>query len=345
MAKKRNTLDCREKMKDKKILYLYTGDHLVHRKFAETIGADIEGMSWKISKGYDIYFSEGEFFKLIILRMLGKLDKNSKIINLFSDPRLFYLNSPYRFDSKKNKVVKTSSSKKFIAKKFLNQLDGVICVGEFEKSLFRKLNKSVSVSVVNPFIENRIYGKLLSLKSNLKNKNILFIGNGPDYYYKGIDILIETFKEVQKKCPETKLKIVGKWKINPSWNIEGVSFEGAQRNVFNYMKETGLYLHLARGEAYGITVIEAMLAGLPCIVSNITGAKEAVKKVNPDFIVPLEKEKIISTIEKYFELNHREREKLSKKFKTNAKKFNKRDMLKFFKGEFEKLVVEIYNEK
>jgi len=332
-------------LKNKKILYLYTGDHLLHRRFAESIGADINKISWKIPKNYDIYFVEGDYVKIVMMKKLGKINRNSKIIVLMSDPRLFYLNSLHRFDTKKKEVIRTSTTKKIIAKKFLNQLDGVICVGKFEKSLFRKLNKTVPIKIVSPFIRRELYDELLSINPNLNNKNILFIGSGPDYHYKGIDILIEVFKELRKKYPEVQLKIVGKWKVDPSWNIDGISFEGEQKNIFKYMQEISLYLHLARGEAYGLTIIESMIAGLPCIVSNITGAKEAVKEVAPDFIVPLKKEKIIPTIEKYFESSLSEKKILSRKFRKNAEKFNEKDVLKFFKKQFEKLIEEIYNEK
>ena len=125
-------------IKNKKILYLYTGDHPVHRKFAESISADIKEMSWNVPRGYDIYFSEGEFYKLIVLRMIGKLSRNSKIINLFSDPRLFYLDKKIRFNIEKGKIEKKSEIKTFIFKILINKLDGVVCVGKFEENLLKK---------------------------------------------------------------------------------------------------------------------------------------------------------------------------------------------------------------
>ena len=78
-------------MNNKKILYLYTGNHIIHRKFAQSVDAKIIPMTWKIPKSYNIYFTEGEFFKPVILRIFGLIKKKSKIINLENVNFTFYI--------------------------------------------------------------------------------------------------------------------------------------------------------------------------------------------------------------------------------------------------------------
>lgn len=339
-----------EKMNEnKKIIYLYTGNHPLHLAFANTITKNVAPLSNKIPKNYDLYFVEGDYAKIITLKKLKKINPNAKIIVLFSDPRLFYLVSKKKFHSKKNKVVKASLIKKIVAKKLLKEIDGVICVGKFEAEIFRKLNKDVPIEPVQPFIGLELYNQLIKVKPKLNNKKILFIANGPDFYYKGIDILVESFKKIKKLMPKTELHIIGKWDLKKEWKTPGVYFDGFKNNALEeqYSKNT-LYLHLGRGEAFGLVVIEAMLAGIPCIVSNLTGAKEAVEKISKNFVVPLKVDEIVKSVVDYFNLSLKEKKQLSEQFKKTAKIYTKEASLKDFKTKFNKLFQKIFqkpNEK
>ena len=332
-------------LKGKKILYLYTGDHPVHRKFAESVGADIREMSWKIPKGYDIYFSEGEFFKLIILRMIGKLSRNSKIINLFSDPRLFYLDRKIKFNTKNGKIEKKSKMEAIIFKMLINKLNGVICVGKFEENLLKKYYFG-PFKKVDVFIDKDFHKKLLKIQPKLVEKRVLFIGHGPDTYYKGIDVLIK----VARKNRDINFTIVGKSyeKFIQNNDVPGnVKFIGGLKSseMCEIFENSSLYVHLGRGEAFGITVLEAMAAGLPCIVLELTGAKEAVEKVDSKFIVPLNEKKISDKITEYFNKSLKEREILSGKFREQSRFYNEAKQLESFKKQFRELVKGIYGNK
>jgi glycosyltransferase involved in cell wall biosynthesis len=329
--------------KNKKILYLYTGDHPVHRKFAESVKADIRKMSWKIPQGYDLYFSEGEYTRLVLLKLIRRIPRKSKLIILLSDPRLFHLNTKYKFNAKKRSVMKTSKIRNFILKKLLGKTSGVLCGGKFEESLLTKFNKKLPRRIVCPFISTERIADFKKIEPPLKQKKILFIGNGPDFYYKGIDKLIETFKELRKKDSEITLGIVGEWDIKDEWKVPGVEFYGMQKNIQRYLEESSLYLHLGRGEAFGVTIIEAMVAGVPAIVSDITGAKEVVEKVSPKFVVSLKEEGIIKRVKEYFGLSIPERKRLGESFRKEGLKINEKEMLTTFKKEFDSLIKEIYN--
>jgi len=329
-------------LKGKKILYLYTGDHPVHRKFAESVGADIREMSWKIPKGYDIYFSEGEFFKLIILRMIGKLNRNSKIINLFSDPRLFYLDRKIKFNTKNGKIEKKSKMEAIIFKMLINKLNGVICVGKFEENLLKKYYFG-PFKKVDVFIDKDFHKKLLKIQPKLVEKRVLFIGHGPDTYYKGIDVLIK----VARKNRDINFTIVGKSYekfIQNNVIPKNVKFIGGlqRAEMYKIFENNSLYLHLGRGESFGIAILEAMAAGLPCIVSELTGAKEVIKKVDASFIVPLNEKIINKKIIEYFNKSLIEKRSLSEKFREQSKFYSEEKQLQNFKKQFEKLIKEIY---
>jgi len=330
-------------MGNKKILFVSVGGHEMHEKISKTIGDTfyLEG-SKNIPKNYDVYLFEGSYIKPLLLKKRNKINKNSKIIVLFPDPRLFYLGKRKIYDIRKKKMKKMSLFRYIIAKKLIRQIDGALCMGKFLGDLFRKYNKKSPMKIVYGFINSKRYKKLLKIKPNLSTHNILFIGDGPDPYCKGLDLLIETFKIIKKKIPDVKLDILGRrWDIKKEWKTEGVFFHG-RKDIVPYLKNSSLCIHLGRGEGFGINVVESMLAGVPVIVSEYTGSKEIVKKANKDFVVPLNKRKIIEKIIEYFNLSANEKKLISQRGRIPAKKFEERKMLEYFKKQLDVLLKEIY---
>ena len=90
-----------------------------------------------------------------------------------------------------------------------------------------------------------------------------------------------------------------------------VRFLGYKRDISLCLSESSLYVHLARGEAFGISILEAMLAGVPCIVSELTGAREVVEQVDPRLIVPPDPNVAADRMRWYFKLSSSERTFLS----------------------------------
>jgi len=148
-------------------------------------------------------------------------------------------------------------------------------------------------------------------------------------------------KLAKKEIKDLRLTIVGKWQPKKEWLIEGVNFVGHQPSLEPYIQSSSLYVHLGRGEAFGISVLEAMLGGLPAIVSEWTGAKEVVQNLGSDFISKLNYEDASNKIMKYFDLSLEKKIKLSKKAKSLASKFKEDEKLRSFKEKFYKLLEEL----
>ena len=88
-----------------------------------------------------------------------------------------------------------------------------------------------------------------------------------------------------------------------------------------------------------------MSAGIPAIVSDLTGAKEAIKKIEPGFVVPLDVNLASKKIEEYFNLNLKNKKILSNKFRKVSKFYNEDKQLKKFKEVFNNLLGEIYGKR
>ena len=116
---------------------------------------------------------------------------------------------------------------------------------------------------------------------------------------------------------------------------ENIKFTGHVKDIAAEIHKASISIHLARGEGFGINIIETMLAGVPTIVSEATGARDVVKLLDQEFVVPLDTNIAAETIDKYFMLNSVERSKLSKKARQIASRYTKERCINTFKKSLE----------
>ncbi|MBT1654987.1 glycosyltransferase, partial [Klebsiella pneumoniae] len=70
-----------------------------------------------------------------------------------------------------------------------------------------------------------------------------------------------------------------------------------------FFEEASLCLHLSNGDAFPVSTLEAMSAGVPTIVSTTTGTKEVVKVIEPRLVVDSEPMAAIKAVDWYFGLS------------------------------------------
>ena len=329
-------------MRDKKksIVFLHVGGHYVHREFAKTITSEFIDINLEpIPKNRDIYFLEAGYPKIILKRMLRLIKKDSKIISLFADPKLYFMKLGNFLDQNSQEVKKYSWFKRVFFKFLLGRVDGGICVSHFEQNLLKEFSPKIPSRVVYPFISDERITSLSEISPKLNSQKILFIGNN-DYYYKGVDVLLEAFKILKKKRPNIELFILGNLSKKKEWKTKGVFFEG-RRDIIPYLKRCSLCVHPSRGEAFGVSIIESLLSGVPAIVSNETGAGEILREIDENLLFSLNSEKISQKIDSYFNSSQKYKKKLSQKGRKEAKKFPKKRQIAKFKKSFQGLLKEI----
>lgn len=331
-----------------KILFLYSDPHYLHAAFARSVAADFLSndfaVSWTQSRGvckkllgflvspfglprgYDVHLSEGPSIIPVIARKMRLQDQNCRIINFVSDPLVYYLYAGVKTGIKRRVLLRV-----------LRETDGFICVGNMERELLLNLVDK-PVRVVDPFIPEELYSRYLNVAPELDGHNLLFIGKGPDWFYKGLDLLIEGFKIAKRETRDLRLSVVGSWSPRRDWLVDGVEFAGSVDSLVSYMKKSSLYVHIGRGEAFGISVLEAMLCGIPAIVSRWTGAKEVVQKLGPDFVSDVQPADVAGKITKYFSLSSSKRRALSRKARTLASEYRSDKKIELFKIQFQKLL-------
>jgi len=183
---------------------------------------------------------------------------------------------------------------KFIVSEFLRRAKKIVCVSETEKTgllLKFKLPLEKLTVVYNGVSINEIK-KLKNKKKNMYGKvYILYFGRLEEY--KNIHILIKSMKYLPKSFV---LCIVGKGsyekelrKLVKKENLEDrVKFLGVlpKNELYSLIYSAHIVVNLSDIEAFGIAVIESLMANKPVIVNNKLGLGE-LSKYFPKSVIPI----------------------------------------------------------
>lgn len=240
----------------------------------------------------------------------------------------------------------------WLHKQALKRYDALICEGQMAEELVKKIlgpDSPPLYTVINGIPEEH-FPKENEIIADHNSKNILFMGHGPGkerLWYKGLDIMIEAFKIAKSKDPELTFTVVGDWNkelidsllqgLDPE-TTKSIRFAGKANNLEPFIKNCGLYLHCARGEAYGLTILIAMSYGLPALVSEWTGAKEIVSLVDGNLIAKLDKSDIAGKINWFFGLSEQQKKQLSDKSRETALRYTEKTAVEFHQKTFQRMM-------
>ncbi len=330
------------KSKKGKILFLYYDPHYFHAALAKELHADFYpapklrseksniitgGLSilkavFTLPKNYDIYFCEGTYIIPVLAKKLGLIRKDAKIVNILASPLLYYI---------KTGLIK--GIRKRFAITLLKEVDSFVCVSKMEDDLLKEIIPNAKSIVIYPFVKQEMEIEIMKKKNIIPNINahkILTIGTH-SAYYKGIDIVFEAFKIIKKKFPDAELNIVGNMpdlKKYVDCNYEGVHCLGYVKDLVKVIKESSLYIHMGRGDTFPVSILEVMQCGLPVIVSDATGVKEVIEKIDKNMISKLNENDLVNKTNEYFNLSQNQKIILSKRFYNIATSFNKDKIIK-----------------
>lgn len=173
---------------------------------------------------------------------------------------------------------------------FIKKAKAIIFLSQKEfQSSFKKINNKYFVipNGINPFELNKLSYPIEIEKKN-KKINFIFLGR-IDINHKGLDILLDAFELLPLKIKEeVTLNIFGygnksdeKYLINRiSLSIDnkiyfhGGVFGKAEKN--SAFLNSDIFILTSRYEGMPISVLEAMSAGLPCLVSNSTNVEDII---------------------------------------------------------------------
>ena len=146
--------------------------------------------------------------------------------------------------------------------KNLKKLDKFIVLTETDRKSWKEI-QNVSV-IPNPL------STFPNITSSLTNKQVIAVGRYA--YEKGFEMLIDSWNIVHKKHPEWVLRIYG---IDIIKNLSPIIKEKDLLNsiipmdstpqIYKAYQDSSIYACSSRFEGFGMTLIEAMSCGVPCI--------------------------------------------------------------------------------
>lgn len=357
-----------------KVSYIHgrNGPHPMQGKLARSVGGEYVLVDFKIrwhdltsprlrrylswlvcsltfpNKGkYDIFLAAGPHFTMPLMRAFFQISPKQKIIVHLGDETLYSL-----------LVNRYSGISRSMLIRALRKYDAVICEGKMGADIARSLlGPEKPIYTVFPGIPKEHYLANKAVKPNLKGNTIIFMANGPAGFrtwYKGLDLLLDSFAIAYATNSKLTLTVIGDWDKNVIESLtatfepsirSAIRFVSSTNNLQDYLKNGSLYVHCARGEAFGITILIALLAGIPSIVSEWTGAKEAVKLVSNDLITPLDKNAVAERILWYFNLPDAEKQKLSERGRSVAENYTEEKAIECYRNTFKQIIQDFQLDK
>lgn len=218
----------------------------------------------------------------------------------------------------------------------INNLDNIDYIRVVSKELYKNYKKNINKQIIYIPLALNNYPKEEELNYT-KNKNIIAVGRLEKE--KGFIDLIEVLNIVVKKDKNVYLNIFGdgsekekivelinKYNLNNNVCLHGFK---EQKEIFEYLKNSSLYVMTSREESFGLVLIEAMSYGVPCIAfDSAKGAKDVINGKNGFFVKNRNINKMANMIVEYLNYN----KKVQKEYRTNARitteKYTKEDVSK-----------------
>jgi glycosyltransferase involved in cell wall biosynthesis len=339
-----------------KYLHGRPGSHPLHYRFAKSITTDhdfidsyfrwhdknfpfpVNALAWFINalgfvslRKYQLVLIDGLHIMPILAKKLFLRNRTLIIAHLGSHSLYFLRNK--KFGKLNTAVLKWA----------LKNHDYLICEGEMAKELcIELLGKSCPpsyVSFLGPPAERSI--ELSKSNIDLDTYNIVAIASGPSRFrefYKGMDVMLEAVLECFKTFPDIKFHIIGNWEgsgIKEKYQDKRIVWHGHLENPTSLILQNSLCIHLSRGDAFPTSTIECMTAGIPVIMSNLTGTKQILAQAIPEFIVDLDSKIAADKINEYFRLSSDEKKAISEKIKYATIPYTEEKAIERYKDIFE----------
>jgi glycosyltransferase involved in cell wall biosynthesis len=176
-----------------------------------------------------------------------------------------------------------------IETEMINNSDAVICFNENQRkfliSNYQVSNKNIFVIAQGIFVPERSFEK--------KNEDTISITSvGRLTVDKGIIPLIKVFQKLSKKYKNLRLNIIGEgelFKTIKEMDVVGLNLYGYlnREKLFKVLKNSDIFCSLSISESFGLSVIEAMLLGVPPIFTSGNNLPIPFSDNKSGFYIPL----------------------------------------------------------
>ena len=248
---------------------------------------------WKIKKIISQIRADNHPFGPLIVHTHGS--RAGLLGRLAAPPNAKKVHTEHSFDFDykiKNPVNEWLQKKIIRSQNFRSDL--IIAVSHSVRDFLTKSNMAPSEKVV--IIPNGIdLSGPKDESQGSKDRKAPVIGNvGNLNFQKGHIYLIDTMPEILKKYPLATLEIIGEGEERTvleseikKLNLEKhVTLYGHKNKLDKFMKDWSVFVLPSVSETFGITILEAMRAGLPVVASRVGGVSDIIIRNKNGLLVP-----------------------------------------------------------
>ncbi len=295
----------------------------------------------EIAKEYDIIaVHHGDPFLKLYHYLLSKNLKNKYVT---------FVHSCYeeKFFCPNNKIKKMAMHKMF--QLGLSNSDKIIFVSNAGKNSYMnefKIDSNKAVVVYNGIGLDKIENGIKKQKIETNPYNITYIGRLNSV--KGVDLLLRATKILKEKH-NIKISIVGDGEerktlenLADTLKIDDiVSFYGQQKDVAPFLDKASIFVYPSIWqEVFGISIVEAMAYGIPCVATDVGGIPEIIEDGSNGFLCEKSNSNnLASTIEKVINLIEAGQEyAISNKARKRAEEFSIEQTVMNLKNVYESII-------
>ncbi|MDD3608035.1 MAG: glycosyltransferase [Candidatus Moranbacteria bacterium] len=254
-------------------------------------------------------------------------------------------------------IISHNLLKKYVQRKatdFANQCDQVVAPSRTIKELIQNRGVNAPIEIIPTGIDWEKYqkadGRQIREKYHIVDGEILLVNIGRIEIEKNVEFLFEVVVDLLKKNRKTKFLMVGEGSLKKKFiarmekeNLVGrIFFTGliAQKEIPDYYAAGDIFLHASKSETQGMTINEAMCAGIPTVAVKATGAMDVIDNWVNGVLVDDSKNEFEKTVEKLMK-DEEKRKSLGRAAREKSKNYDyKKQALKL-----EKIYLRLINQK
>ena len=218
---------------------------------------------------------------------------------------------------------------------FYNFADKLIAISKKSKNSLEKIvyaNTKI-VLILNPYID-RIF-KIKKINKT-KNNKFIILSIGRFTHQKNLFSLIDSITNISKNNNKIRLNIVGsgnqkKLLLEKTKNIKNIKIMKWKKNIKNIFLRSDLFVLNSFYEGLPNVLIDAVNYEVPCISTDVSGARDILVNGKGGYIVPVNSQVDLEGKIKHVLENYSEAKKRAKYAKNHIGRFGKRNLLLFYK--------------
>jgi len=220
---------------------------------------------------------------------------------------------------------------KFILSTILRKyIDGAIAMSDLYASQLKGIDPSLPIRVAHPFVTDEKQKCFSRISPDLSSNNVVTLCGGR--FQKGVDYLVESWPRVKDNYPDASLTIIGRGHPQHYEDIDGVTVTGYLEieEIAELFSSASLLVHPAIADAFPVSVLEGMTAGLPPIVTETTGTGRVLQEVDQSMVVEMNVDSISEGICEYLSYTKNHKRQISNDIRKISEKYKRENIQKEF---------------